>query len=397
MASCGDRDEPFRYEGAGGVPVSVTFTSDVPVAQVTVDEDTPRGFLLDTGSPVTVLDPDVYPLPEGRLRPARLSMLGITALSPLVGVLDLFDDELSVAGVLGGDLLRHFALTVDYRAASVVLYPALHGGVPPCGDDLDPAVQTGFTLRGGGVLSLTSDEDLPVPATRIVVTLLLEGREIDAVLDTGATSVVLRESLYDALATERPERPSLQGLEVITVDGALATELSRAADLALADAPEASRRTSVETMVVQGSVALDGVSAEVGRPVDALLGAAYLRWFQLTVDYPARRLTLRPYRTPDHVDPDAWITVGFNWYETDSGAVWVDRVVPGTAAETAGLRAGDRILRAGDRDITQEGRFGVEAAVDASALGDEVPFTLERGGASYQVDVEIEDLLPAFE
>ena len=397
LPGCGDPGPPFDVEGEGGVPVDVAFFSDVPFVPVTHEDDPPRDFLLDTGSPATLLDPDAYALPEGNHHPERFSFLGITALSPPLGVLDLFGDELEVGGILGGDVLRWFAVTVDYRAAQAVLYPALDGAVPDFGTDLAPAIQIGFALRGGGLLPLTPTDDLPVPATRILVSLLLEGRVVQAVLDTGASSVVLDEGLFDDLFTERPDRPLFHGLQVITVDGALDTELSRAATLSLQEAPQASQRTSVEIMTVRGSVALESVSIEVGRQVDALLGGAYLRWFQTTLDYPAQVLTLRAYQTADHVNPAEWQTVGFTWVETAPGQVWVNTVYPDTHAETAGLQTGDRILTAGDHDIALVGRAGVEAAVDASALGDRVPFTFDRDGAPYQADVEIEDLLPAFE
>ncbi len=400
LGACGGGEEPLRYEGEGATAVPLTFYSDVPRVPAQVDDGAPRALLLDTGSPATLLDPDAYPLPAGRYRPARLATLGITFLEPPLGVLDLFGtalDDLGVAGILGGDLLRPFALTVDYRGAVALLLPDLDGAVPAHGADLAPALQVGFALRGGGWLRLTEQQDLQVPATRVVVPLWIEDHAVDAVLDTGATSVVLRESLYDALAAARPQRPVLRGLQVITVDGPADIELSRASSVALQDAPQASAVTSVETLAVRGSVALAGVSEEVGRQVDALLGASYLRYFQLTVDYPTRTLTLQRYPDPYHVDPAEWVGVGFTWEQTALGEVRVEAVLPDTSAAAEGLRPGDRILQAGDHDITVEGALGVEHAVDASALGEAIPFTLERDGSPYDASVLLEDLLPDFE
>jgi hypothetical protein len=400
LGGCGGGEEPLRYEGEGATPVPLTFYSDVPQVSARVDDGAPRALLLDTGSPATLLDPDAYPVPAGRYRPAHLATLGITFLEPPLGVLDLFGgslDDLGVAGILGGDLLRPFALTVDYRGAVAVLFPALDGAIPEHGADLAPALQVGFSLRGGGWLRLTDQQDLSVPATRVVVPLWIEDHPVEAVLDTGATSVVLREPLYDALAAARPGRPTLRGLQVITVDGPADIELSRATSVALQDAPQQSAVTSVETLVVRGSVALAGVSEEVGGEVDALLGASYLRYFQLTVDYPARTLTLQRYPDPYHVDPDEWVGVGFTWEQTAPGQVWVDAVLPDTSAAAEGLRPGDRVLQAGDHDVTAEGALGVEQAVDASAVGEAIPFTLERDGSPYDASVLLEDLLPDFE
>jgi hypothetical protein len=364
--------------------------------EVSLDEGPPRAFLLDTGSPATLLSPSSYGLEEGIHRPASVGMLGITVLEPTIGALELFAGELSISGILGGDLLRRFALTLDYRDALALLWVDLKGGVPAHGEGLEEATQVSLSLLGGGYLSLSSTERLLVPATRLVVPILVEGEEILAVVDTGASMLVLDEDLLDSLLASRPTRPRLLGLEVITADGARPAEISRAARVTLEDAEGPAELASVSFLSVRGSTALAGLSAEVGRKVEALLGGSYLRSFQVTLDYPARRLTLQRYAEPTHIHPREWISVGFTFAQVAIGHVVVEALFQGSDAEDRGVSPGDRILSAGGRDITSLGAAAVQAAVDASELGDRVPFTFARGASTYDASVLIEDLLPEF-
>lgn len=409
---CGGHDD-FRYEGTGSTPFPITFVADVPLARVTVDDQPEQLFLLDTGSPGTLLDPaalEPAPLP-GRARLGRLSLLGVTILDPEVGVDALFGDGFATAGIVGGDVLGHFALTLDYQSARAVLWPHLGGALPPLESETlpDPA-QLPFARLGGGAIRLPNGDTLSVGATRVTLWLSVEGHPALGVVDTGASLTVLDEPLYQTLLVECPDRPRLTGLRVLTLEGAVEAQISRAARMALLDAdprdqaPPADATAipgaalaSVPILVLEGSQALAGLSAETGRTVQVLLGASFLRAFQITVDYPAETLTLQRYRTLDHIDPEEWVSVGFTWNRDPTGPVLVEAVMGDTDAEAQGLQAGDEILTAGAHDITLEGSGGVQAAVDASALGDRVVFRLERDSAPYDAAVRIEDLLPPFE
>jgi hypothetical protein len=128
-----------------------------------------------------------------------------------------------------------------------------------------------------------------------------------------------------------------------------------------------------------------------------LLGGAFLRAYRLTLDAPGRRVALEPYPTLPHVDPDEWVSVGFRWQESSPGVVTVSLVYARTDAETVGVAVGDRLLRAGDRDVVALGASTVDDLVAGAAPGEVLPFLFGRGDATALRSVLVEDLLPAFE
>ncbi len=387
----------FDYTGEPGVAVPITFYSDVPLAEVALDGGEPMDFLIDTGAPATILDLSVFGLNEGVIPTETVETLGITVLGLECAALNLFGGSLDVGGIVGGDILRNFALTLDYRGALATLFVDLDGQAPPGGTDLGPAASTPFDLRGGGLLG-TSNGALRVAPTRVVLTLNIEGHDVLAVLDTGASSVVLDENLYWELLEWRPERPVLEGFEVLTVDSAQDAVITRVASVSVSgpDGPSVAQQ-SVPALVILGSNALQHLSAETGRQVRVLLGGAFLRFYQVTIDYPAERLTLQPYLNPDHVDPEEYMGVGFTYEQISIGNVVVDAIIPGSDAEQQGVAEGDRILTAGPYNILLTGEGGIGSAVNDANEGDTVTFTLERNDATALYDIVVEDLLPPFQ
>jgi hypothetical protein len=77
--------------------------------------------------------------------------------------------------------------------------------------------------------------------------------------------------------------------------------------------------------------------------------------------------------------------VHWNTYETEGQGVRVSRVLPGTAAETAGLRAGDRIVRFGGRPVGNGELFRSLVLTSESP----VPVTIERIGESAPLELSV--------
>ena len=113
--ACGG--EPFSYEGTPGTEVALTFESWVPTVGLTVNTHPESRFLVDTGSPLTVFDTTSFPeFVPGRVR-ADLSTFGLRISAQPAAAWDVFSapPDQTFAGVLGGDVLRHFALALDYK------------------------------------------------------------------------------------------------------------------------------------------------------------------------------------------------------------------------------------------------------------------------------------------
>jgi len=86
-----------------------------------------------------------------------------------------------------------------------------------------------------------------------------------------------------------------------------------------------------------------GWSEDLARIGDAgTLGAPILSRFRVTFDYARHRLLLQPYA--DATARETWEGAGMLLVQVPGGDVIVALVLPGTPADSAGLRAGD-VLR----------------------------------------------------
>ena len=119
------------------------------LVQATLNHTEPVTLLLDTGTTYTMLTPETARragLQPTRSRPmgllkvvggqqVRFPLVPIAALAMgdaivtnlQVGILDAFPGTRPVDGLLGGDFLEHFTLTLDYRTKRLQLTPALSG------------------------------------------------------------------------------------------------------------------------------------------------------------------------------------------------------------------------------------------------------------------------------
>ena len=274
-----------------------------------------------------------------------------------------------------------FAMSFNYRDKLVVV-----GGASPPADLLAPTTIP-FSLEGGGVGLLPKDLGvLEFPASRIIVPAVIEGTPRTMLLDTGASWVALRTSIFQEIVSD--------GRGQVSDDATLATGRTTTKVTRL-------RTVSAGGQEVLGAVAAAGdrvdallltLSTEVGHPVDGLLGAPYLREFYVTVDYPSHNVVLRRYASEAHLKDD-YVRVGFDLAvaRSLSGTISfvVNRVFKGTDAEAKGIRPGDELLAVdgksvSDADVVSADRLLVGTA--GSSL------TLEFSKKT--VTVQVEDLLP---
>ena len=81
------------------------------------------------------------------------------------------------------------------------------------------------------------------------------------------------------------------------------------------------------------------------------------------------------------------------WYYSDgTRCVLVEKVVPGSAAEQAGLRSGDLILKLDDTQITSGN--GLSTAIGAYKPGDKATLTIQRDGKEMTVEVTFGEYAP---
>lgn len=383
-AGCSGEVHRLATRGMLGAPDPASFLDNGLYATVAVD-GVAGHLLVDTGAPVTVLSPSRFPgaaIPTGA-GAVDLTVGGLTVLRAPELAVELFPARPGFApgGLLGGSLLCQFAVVLDYRGGEVRLSAA-----PPTdlGDVQVPGVTVPFRLEGGGrgVLGGTT---FAYPATRVSVAALVDGKPRTLILDSGASWMVVRHALWGELAADG--RPTLTGVPILSAEGVVAGQLTRARTVSVAG------ETVADPPVLDvGDELLDAFAAEVGHPVDGLLGGAWLRQFAVTIDYPSGALWLARYRTTPHIDPDELHQLGFvlEAAAPDAGQRWVIRhVYPGTSAAQAGLVDGDPLVSVGGVALDALAYEDAEKLLHG-AVGEAREVVTSKGS----VMVKIDDLLP---
>jgi hypothetical protein len=140
-----DADQLYTIEGPDETRIEFVVTDPLPVVKVSIGDDRPLHFLVDTGASEIVLDTqlakevgaqvaatmvgdfsgskkatiglgrvDSLGLGEFKIKTVPIQTLDLTALSPLF-------NGLEIKGILGTRLLMHFLPTIDYRSGSLIL------------------------------------------------------------------------------------------------------------------------------------------------------------------------------------------------------------------------------------------------------------------------------------
>jgi hypothetical protein len=138
---------------------------------------------------------------------------------------------------------------------------------------------------------------------------------------------------------------------------------------------------------------------------EGLIGFTYYSRFRMTIDYQKSEMTLKPveYEPPDVMKTMMSLIMGGNTAQTvppravvlgiqledlgdDTKEARVVSVVKGSAAEAAGLRAGDRITDVNERWIFSP--LDLQEAVAALAPGIPAKVKIERGGKKMELTLK---------
>jgi predicted aspartyl protease len=372
LAACGGHGPHDReLSGMLGVPSTGRFAIDVLIADVTV-AGAPTRLIVDTGSPFTIVSPTGVMLSGAD---ADVTVGGVTVKRMQVTPLPItFGD--AADGLLGGNLLCQFPTTFDYRAGAVRL-----GAAPPPADVELPGHTAAVHAEGGGAdIQVTTSVRAQFLATRIPVTVTLEGVDHRFIVDTGASNTTVRSELFTTLVAD--QRHVLAGVPITTIGGTSTAQVARAHSLVAAG-------TEVQSSPLMASDAidplLDQLAAEVRHPVDGLLGGSFLREFLVTLDYPGGAMLLQRYGTRDHII-DEFQRVGV---ELD-GSARVALVFPGTDA-AAQLQLGDTVDAIDG--VAPPDQLAADRAL-CGAPGTTKHLAVRRGATALSLDVRVDDLVP---
>lgn len=402
-AACGGGGG-LDYSGTPGTPVMASF--DGVVATITLD-GLPGGtkdFVVDTGAPITIFDKDSFPtIPPGAHK-QTFSAFGLTFPDYPIGVWNLFADPPGTAadGLLGGDLLRNFAFTLDYKGGRAWLDDPWDPTLIPADVSTMPEHDVKIDVAGGGASQVPDTNDvLAVPPTRVLLRVKLEGQTtpIWALVDSGATFVTIEEATLTALGNT-PARPRLDGVVVATANGNVTSYASRVSRATLIDAHDETlpyANDDLPVLVIPGTDLFDGLSLEVGRPVKAFIGGTLLRRHLTTFDYQEKLLRLAPYTDESHIDPREFVSPGRLELFTNAAGEWrFAHVYPGSNVEAAGIVTGDVVEQIAGMPITGQPASFVFALLDGIPLGQSVTLGVQRGGMVQDFAVVVQDLLPSY-
>jgi hypothetical protein len=377
---------PPLWIGRPGDRIPASTASNVFWVQADVNGDPGPQVILDTGAPIALLHVEAFngAVPLGAGRVAAMT-LGATTLWKVPTVGDHGDNSLTPTGKVDGGIVGftafgQFETSFNYRDNQVVI-----GAVPPPDGVLAP-VTVPFSLEGGGAGRVSEGGDvIRFPASRVVLPVTVEGRIVSLLLDTGASWVGLRTSVYQAIVQDGRGQLTV---EAMLAQGKTTTSIARLRSVVVGGA-EVTGAAAASATIVDGL--LDNLSSEVDHPIDGLLGAPYLREFHVTIDYPNRTLRLYRYADQSHVLDD-YRKVGFDVsgiISPGGNSFVVQRVYPGTDAARQGVRTLENLLT-----IDGQLLFTLDVATVDRKLRGPVGATRKVQFSGRTLDVLVDELLP---
>ncbi|HVP15054.1 MAG TPA: aspartyl protease family protein [Terriglobales bacterium] len=270
------------------------------------------------------------------------------------------------------------------RRVSAPENPLRSGSLPP---DLAEALSARsfsvpFVVAGDGKIVLVAKVSALATLTRPA--------RFRLILDTGATkSVFFRDGLDRRLPAWR-SWPAVRGLSAPTLSGDESAEIVRVPAIALDGAPEDEVLRGMDAAVLGGDLGT-ALAADVGGPVEGLLGYSFLKHFRIAIDGGRRRLWLDPARDPVPDRPFEYSQIGIQ-LEDEDGALIVVGIVERSPAARKGLRRGDEI-----RSIDGKPAAGPDVLAAARALegppGTGVVLELQRGDRRWTIRIIRQRLL----
>lgn len=334
------------------------------IIPASIDGGPPKPYLFDTGAQLAITREVAASIKTQLLRTAQVGGVGakvhhadivkigriqvgaVTLDQQTAQVLDLSNTIVDrgsrprLAGLIGAELLAHYAVTIEYARRILTLNAP--GFRPP---------SALFTLPLG--LAMSSD-GLSHPS----ITAELDGVTGDFVIDTGAgAQVVLTEKF------QREHRPYAgKTLHFLTPGG-----IGGRAHMRLGFGRQFRIGTSNVPLPLIAS--LDPGSSIMARSslahVAGVIGHGVLARFVVTVDRSSGRAHFEP--ASEHPHPASLYGTGVIVDKPEHDAFEVIDILPGTAAERAGLRRGDRIVEIAGRGARDLAITDVHMFMPASA------------------------------
>jgi len=342
--------------------VPMEFDAGRPMLELRLNGKGPFRFLFDTGSGAGLIVDDDLAVELGLKStgtrrigdpnsPAAIEAKVATVARVALGGLTLRNVESifwkreslgmpgSPRGVVGLGLFGSRVVTLDYPGAKFIVEP---GGLPE--------------VDGRTVLKASFSDGIPS------IPIDVAGVAYDAHLDSGSTGFL---GLPLAAAKELPlEAPPVKVGRARTASGDYSVSEAR-----------------LQGYVRMGEILLEGPKLRFVDLPNANIGSDLLRTMVVSVDSKNARVRLVASGKP--IEPSDRPRLGIMIQGPKDGRLPIDRVVPGSAAESAGLRAGDEIVRLNDRAVADMTAFQVSQSLAARPL----VIAFMRDGAAEEITI----------
>ncbi|HEX6790432.1 MAG TPA: aspartyl protease family protein [Candidatus Krumholzibacteria bacterium] len=314
----------------------IDIISNKPFVTVRLNNSRPLNFVLDAGSPWTIIDrgladelgfrPASDSVQVGGFAPsfeprACVRVLGVTLSDIRIGEIEL-DHVSSVEGVridglVGGELFEKYIVLIDYPRSSARVYPA------------------SYNYRGDGVVLPLDIQRLAFCEAQLVAP---DGNYVPGtfIFDTGVRMPFLLNEPYVERHGWLHGQNAVRGMTVgLGVRGETQGDLFMLREVKVGNL----RVPNVVAIASRDSVVLDPTSDDAG-----ILGGDFMRRFRLWMDYPHHRAILEPtheLNRPFEYDRSGMflLSEGENFR-----TIRVRRVAPRSPADIAGVLAGDRLI-----------------------------------------------------
>lgn len=351
-----------------GVPLDSV--AGKPVVTVTIDGRGPYRFVYDTGAPTSVADLDL----RGLIGTGTVALeLGGQRVE--YGPFEYYDLDsglrADIDGLLGGDVMRRFVVTLDVSRSRYWLDLARdEAALRACAHTRGEPVELEYLLDGYYFVPGHAED---IPGWFLV--------------DSGASLGVLTDATVDTLLDAAP-RPFLENFYTPAAIGTFWARLLTVGQLEVGGLTVRDILTrSVPNTLIRTPRFPDG------RPFLGVLPSGYLRHFLVTLDHPTGRLRLDRYADDSGVETRTRFAVGVSLSRTTRFPPQIARVLPGSDAERAGVLPGDELHRIDGVGLDTLDPYSWSWALTTRTPGVIVTLDLVRAGAPLRMEVRAGDWL----
>ena len=386
-------DAGLKREDFGRISIPFEYENDLIILRVVFNGTFPLRFIFDTGSEQTVLlkreVTDILHVPYVKRLPIigsdmhadlyalvirnihlRIDELNVANYSMLVLEEDYFSFEeatgVEVQGILGAAVFDKYVVKIDYRTKTLTLIRPEYFKPPKSFAEIDLRIS-----RHKPYVDVT----LQLPDSSRVKKHLL--------LDTGAGLPLLLHYRRDSSFT--PPENWLPANIGQGLGGYLEGYVGRAEELALGP-------YSMGQVLVNYQFLSETTDTSYLNLREGILGNQLLRRFTVIIDYPHKKLYLRPnrsFKTPFHYDKSGLVIMAGGKALTE---FVVKAVVPGSPADEAGILPGDRLKWINGRTADLWSLSGLHALFEKRS-GKKIRLRIKRGEQTLKVQFRLRALL----